>query len=80
MVLKEITGCARTYVIQFAEAPEHPHVHFHIVPRMPQQPEDHKGPAIFKYLGVGEDERVSDAEMDRIAGRVRHRLLDMEPG
>ena len=79
VALKEITGCTKTYVIQFAEAPEHPHVHFHIVPRMPQQPEDHKGPGIFKYLGVGEDERVSAADMDHIAQEVRRRLLDMPP-
>jgi len=77
MVLKLVTGCSKTYVIQFAEAPQHPHVHFHIVPRMPDQPEDSKGPDIFEYLGVSEDERVKEAVMDKIALDVRRRLLDM---
>lgn len=33
----EVTGCAKTYVAQFAEAPRHQHVHFHVIP----VPEDH---------------------------------------
>ena len=40
LALKEATGCVKTYVIQFAEAADHPHVHFHVVPRMADQPED----------------------------------------
>jgi diadenosine tetraphosphate (Ap4A) HIT family hydrolase len=34
IALKEVTGCIKMYVIQFAEAEEHPHVYFHIIPRM----------------------------------------------
>src|SRR5688572_7534615 len=34
-ILKQLTGCVKTYVVQFAEAPGHQHVHFHIMPRMP---------------------------------------------
>jgi diadenosine tetraphosphate (Ap4A) HIT family hydrolase len=71
LALKEITGCVKTYVVQFAEAPGHQHVHFHIVPRMRDQPEDHKGPDIFKYLGVPEDDRISEAVMNQIALEVR---------
>ena len=73
-ILKTITGCTKTYVIQFAEAADHPHVHFHIVPRMPDQPHDRRGPDIFGYLGVPVDERVSEAAMNRIAEGVRQYL------
>ncbi|MCP4428054.1 MAG: HIT family protein [Chloroflexi bacterium] len=72
--LKEITGCVKTYVIQFAEAAEHPHVHFHIIPRMADQPEDRRSTKIFSYLGVDEEERVSEDEMNRIAKEVRRIL------
>jgi diadenosine tetraphosphate (Ap4A) HIT family hydrolase len=41
--LKEVTGCLKTYVIQFAERADHPHVHFHIIPRMADLPEDRRG-------------------------------------
>ncbi len=33
LALKNEFGCTKTYVIQFAEARRHNHVHFHIVPR-----------------------------------------------
>ncbi len=34
LALKEITGCLKTYIIQFAEMTEHPHIHFYVIPRM----------------------------------------------
>ncbi len=72
--LKEVTGCIKTYVIQFAEKAEHPHVHFHIIPRMADQPEERTGTLIFGYLGVPEEERVSQDVMNGIAVKVREIL------
>ncbi len=69
--LKTATGCRKTYIAQFAEAAEHPHVHVHIVPRMADQPEDRRGPNIFAYLGVPEAERVSESRMNDIAAQVQ---------
>lgn len=77
LALKEITGCVKTYVIQFAEQPEHPHVHFHIVPRMADQPAERRSTKVFGYLGVSEEERVSEEAMNEVAGRVREKLLLM---
>ena len=71
MALKEVTGCLKTYVIQFAEKADHPHVHFHIVPRMADQPDERKSTLIFGYLGVPEAERVSEDSMNSIAVKVR---------
>jgi len=73
--LKEVTGCVKTYVLQFAESPQHRHVHFHIIPRMEDQPEDRRSTQIFGYLGVPEEERVSQEAMNAIAVKVRERLL-----
>jgi diadenosine tetraphosphate (Ap4A) HIT family hydrolase len=33
--------------VQFAEHAEHPHVHFHIIPRMADLPDDHRSTGIF---------------------------------
>jgi len=74
VVLKEVTGCVKTYVIQFAEMAEHSHVHFHIIPRLADQPEDRRGTKIFEYLGVSEEERVCEETMNEIAMKVQ-RLL-----
>lgn len=75
LALKETTGCVKTYVIQFAEAPGHPHVHFHIVPRMADQPADHRGPNVFRYLGATDEERVGEARMNELAAQIRQALL-----
>lgn len=72
--LQQVTHCLKTYVIQFAEAAEHPHVHFHIIPRMADQPDDRRGPLIFGYLGVSEQERVPEEVMNRIAQEMRSML------
>jgi diadenosine tetraphosphate (Ap4A) HIT family hydrolase len=77
VALKEITGCVKTYVIQFAEMAEHPHVHFHIVPRMADQPEERRSTKIFGYLGVPIEKRVSSEEMDEIAAKIQVLLRAM---
>ena len=72
--LREATGCVKTYVCQFAEAAEHPHVHFHVIPRMAGQPDERRGPRVFGYLGVPEEEQVSEDRMNEIAAMIRHYL------
>ena len=74
VALREATGCLKTYVMQFAEAQGHPHVHFHIVPRMADQPEARRSTKIFGYLGAPEEDRVSEARMNEIAAQVRRHL------
>lgn len=76
MALRVVTGCAKTYVVQFAESPDHPHVHFHVIPRMADMPAERRGPGVFQYLLDPEDRRVPEAEMNRIAAEVK-RLLEL---
>ena len=75
LALREVTGCIKTYVIQFAEHEDHPHVHFHIVPRMADQPEDRHSTKIFGYLGVSQEECVSEEQMNEIAAEIQRILL-----
>ena len=75
--LRVVTGCLKTYVCQFAEQAEHPHVHFHVIPRLAGQPPERRGPAVFGYLGVPEAERMNDEEMNDIARHLR-RMLEEE--
>jgi diadenosine tetraphosphate (Ap4A) HIT family hydrolase len=69
--LRQVTGCLKTYAVQFAEQAEHPHVHFHVIPRLPEQPAERRGPAVFGYLGVADEERVNEEQMNVIAAEVR---------
>ncbi|MCX5212695.1 HIT family protein [Kitasatospora sp. NBC_00240] len=63
------TGCAKTYVAQFAEAEGFSHVHFHIVPRAEEHPVELRGPRVFGLLGA--EQPVTDLRMDELALRIR---------
>ena len=78
IAIKKVTGCVKTYVLQFAEHPDHPHVHFHVVPRMKDQPEDRKATKIMAYLHVPEDEQVSEEIMNEIGHQVLQILLSFD--
>ena len=55
----------------------HPHVHFHVIPRMNDQPEGKRSIGIFAYLGVDEAERVKESVMNNIGQKVRDILWQM---
>jgi diadenosine tetraphosphate (Ap4A) HIT family hydrolase len=57
--------------MQFAEAPGHNHVHFHIVPRMKDISDADMGKNIFNFLGVAEEDRVSENVMNELAANLR---------
>ncbi|QFG21513.1 HIT family protein [Actinomadura sp. WMMB 499] len=72
--LPAVTGCAKTYIAQFAEAEGFAHVHFHVIPRMPDQPEERRGPRVFDGLGRPEEDDLSPTHRDELAVRLRREL------
>ncbi len=72
--LEEVTGCVKTYVMQFAEAEGFGHVHLHVVPRAADRAPLLRGPRVFALLGVPEGERLPEAEQDRLALAIRAAL------
>ena len=72
--LETVTGCVKTYLMQFSEAEGFSHLHLHRVPRMPDQPEAARGPSVFTYLSAQEDEWIPEAERDAIALSIRAAL------
>jgi diadenosine tetraphosphate (Ap4A) HIT family hydrolase len=68
--VQSAVGCDKTYVVQFAEHPQHPHVHVHVIPRGRDLSDERQGPRIFSLLGVPDDEAVPPDRMDEIAGLV----------
>lgn len=72
--VQEVVGCDKTYVVQFAEHRQHPHVHVHIIPRARDLPDEQQGPRVFSLLGVPEGEAVTDVRMDEIAAQVAAEL------
>jgi diadenosine tetraphosphate (Ap4A) HIT family hydrolase len=74
VALESVTGCVKTYLMQFSEAEGFSHLHLHLVPRMPDQPESARGPRVFTYLGADAQQRVAEVERDAIAQRLRAAL------
>lgn len=72
--LHTVTGCAKTYVAQFAEAEGFSHVHFHLVPRQADLPSELRGPRVFGLLGRDEADAVKPAAMDEISLALRDLL------
>lgn len=61
-------GASKTYVAQFAEHPLHPHVHFHVIPRRADHPDELKGPRIFETMELNAE--VGEARMNAIAEAI----------
>ncbi len=72
--LHAVTGCAKTYVAQFSEGAGFEHVHFHVVPRMADLPDEARGPRVFGLLAVPPPERVPAERMDELARAVAEHL------
>jgi diadenosine tetraphosphate (Ap4A) HIT family hydrolase len=72
--LHAVTGCVKTYVVQFSEAEGFAHIHFHVVPRMADLPVERRGPKVFAYLGAPEDQRVDNVRMDALAVALAEQL------
>ncbi len=72
--LETVTGCVKTYLMQFSEAEGFSHLHLHLVPRLPDQPEDVRGPRVFAYLKDDQAQWLPVPELDAIALSVREAL------
>lgn len=76
-VLTDELGCAKTYVMQFAEGEGWAHTHFHVVPRMPDQPDHVKGPRIFGALTGPATDPETLAAQDHLAEALHTRLTTL---
>lgn len=71
VALEVVTGCAKTYLMQFSEAEGFSHLHLHLVPRQPDQPAVARGPRIFLYLTDDESRWLPPADRDALAFALR---------
>src|SRR6266567_5730791 len=73
--MHQVLGCQKTYIAQFAEAEGFSHVHFHVVPRSPDLPQDLRGPRIFQMMR-SDRPPVTEQRMDEIARDLRDHLTE----
>ncbi len=72
--LHQVIGCEKTYLMQFAEDPDHPHVHIHVVPRRADHPDGALGADVFELLSDDPTLRVPEDRMNRLAEKIRGAL------
>jgi diadenosine tetraphosphate (Ap4A) HIT family hydrolase len=72
--LHAVLGSAKEYVAMFAEAPGFEHVHFHVVPRSAEWPQQLTGPEVFRALGPDVREPASDTEVRQVLEELRSAL------
>lgn len=76
--LEKVTGCTKTYLMQFSEAEGFSHLHLHLVPRMPDQPSQARGPQVFAYLSDDRSRWLSEDHRDEISIAVRAVLDEID--
>lgn len=72
--LQNVLRREKTYVAQFAEAEGFAHVHFHIVPRPADLPDEFRGPRVFQLLGPSAGPHVDERLMDEVAVKLGKEL------
>ncbi len=70
LALRSAVGCAKTYVVLFAEKEGFAHIHFHVVPRAADLDPAHRGTGVFELLNRPESEWVPEDERDRLAALI----------
>jgi diadenosine tetraphosphate (Ap4A) HIT family hydrolase len=74
IALEAVTGCVKTYLMQFSEAEGFSHLHVHLVPRSADQPEASRGPRAFVHLTDDSTRWLSENARDAIALSLRSAL------
>ena len=70
--LEDVLGARKAYVAFLAEVEGYEYLHIHVVPRKEDMPPEQRGKRVFDWLGMPEEEAITDEEADRIA-------LDISP-
>ncbi|MCC6866922.1 MAG: HIT family protein [Ignavibacteria bacterium] len=73
-LINELTGCVKEYCISYSEAEHFNHVHFHIIPRAADLPDELKGSKIFTLLKVSECESVPEQEIIDICKSLKDKF------
>jgi diadenosine tetraphosphate (Ap4A) HIT family hydrolase len=69
--LEQVTGCVKTYLMQFSEAEGFSHLHLHLVPRLAEHPAAALGPGVFSLMAADESRWLPAAQRDEVAVALR---------
>ena len=78
--LHAILKTEKEYVIQFSEGVGFPHLHIHIIARLPKWPKRLRGPRVMKAMGADVKGKLTKEEVTPLALEIREYLLKNVPG
>lgn len=70
IALTSVTGCVKTYLMQFSEQEGFAHLHLHLVPRAVDQPAEATGPRVLSLLSQDPGDWLDEATRDAFADRL----------
>ncbi len=73
--LHKVLGTEKEYIIQFAEGKGFNHVHFHVIARLPDWPDDLRGRRVFSGLGNSVENPLSADDLTSLVQELRAYLL-----
>jgi diadenosine tetraphosphate (Ap4A) HIT family hydrolase len=73
--LHKVLGTEKEYVMQFAEGEGFNHVHFHVIARLPDWPDDLRGKRVFSGLGYSLENALSPDDLTPLVQELRAYLL-----
>ena len=76
--LHDATGAAKEYVACYAEQGGFEHIHFHVVPRAPDLPEEFRGAGSFAFLRVSGSEAAAPELVRRLCESLQASMADAE--
>jgi diadenosine tetraphosphate (Ap4A) HIT family hydrolase len=74
LALEQVTGCVKTYLMQFSEAEGFSHLHLHLVPRLSEHPDEARGPKVFAFISEDRADWIPESERDALALALRAAL------
>lgn len=73
--LHKVLGTEKEYVIQLAEGEGFNHVHFHVIARLPDWPDDLRGKRVFSGLGTSAKDTLSADDLTPLVQELRAYLM-----
>ncbi|HKP51538.1 MAG TPA: HIT family protein [Chloroflexia bacterium] len=72
IILHQMLDCEKEYVACFGEAAHFNHIHFHVIPKPRDLPDELRGPGIFRMLKVTDEEGVPRNTIKEFCESLKH--------
>jgi diadenosine tetraphosphate (Ap4A) HIT family hydrolase len=75
-ILHEVMQCEKEYISCYAEKAHFHHIHFHVLAKPADLPEEFQGARSFAFININEEEAVSPQEITELCELLRRRMSE----